>query len=104
MIKNVKYILTGVFFYTCEMYAQTLGVVKGVIKDKSNNEYLPGAVVVLDKSKGVAADLDGIFYITTTEGSHTLECELVGYKKYAENPRESRYYPYWANRLDSRRL
>lgn len=84
MIKNVKYILTGVFFYTCEMYAQTLGVVKGVVKDKSNNESLPGAVVVLDKSKGVAADLEGVFYISTTEGNHTLDCDLVGYKKYSE--------------------
>lgn len=84
MIKNVKYILTGVFFYTCEMYAQTLGVVKGVVKDKSNHESLPGAVVVLDKTKGVAADLDGIFYINTTEGAHTLDCDLVGYKKYTE--------------------
>ena len=84
MIKNVKYILTGVFFYTCEIYAQTLGVVKGVVKDKSNNESLPGAVVVLDKTKGVAADLEGVFYINTTEGSHTLDCDLVGYKKYTE--------------------
>lgn len=84
MIKNVKYILTGVFFYTCEIYAQTLGVVKGVVKDKSNNESLPGAVVVLDKSKGVAADLEGVFYISTTEGNHTLDCDLVGYKKYSE--------------------
>lgn len=84
MIKNVKYILTGVFFYTCEIYAQTLGVVKGVIKDKSNNESLPGAVVVLDKTKGIAADLEGVFYMTTSEGTHTLDCELVGYKKYSE--------------------
>ncbi len=51
MIRNVKYILTGAFFYTCQIYAQTLGVVKGVVKDKSNNESLPGAVVVLDKTK-----------------------------------------------------
>ncbi len=62
-----------------------MGVVKGVVKDKSNNETLPGAVVVLDKTKGVAADVEGVFYMTTTEGSHTLECELVGYQKYAQN-------------------
>lgn len=84
MIKNVKYILTGVFFYICEIHAQTLGVVKGVVRDKSNNESLPGAVVVLDKAKGIAADLEGVFYITATEGQHTLECDLVGYKKYSE--------------------
>lgn len=84
MIKTVKYILTGVFFYTCEIYAQTLGVVKGVVKDKANNESLPGAVVVVDKSKGVATDLEGVFYISTTAGGHLLECELVGYNKYSE--------------------
>ena len=84
MIKNVKYILTGAFFYTCQIYAQTLGVVKGVVKDKSNNESLPGSVVVLDKAKGIAADIEGVFYISTTEGNHTLECELVGYQKYSQ--------------------
>lgn len=84
MIKNIKYILTVLFFYTCQMYAQNLGFVKGVVKDKSNNETLPGTVVVLDKTKGVAAGIDGDFYISTTAGTHTLECELVGYKKYTE--------------------
>ncbi len=84
MIKNIKYILTGAFFYTCQIYAQTLGVVKGVVKDKANNESLPGAVVVLDKAKGVAADIEGVFYMTTAEGNHTLECDLVGYQKYSQ--------------------
>jgi outer membrane cobalamin receptor len=82
MTRNIKYILTGVFFYSCQLYAQTLGVVKGVIKDKSNNETLPGAVIVFDKTKGVTADVDGVFYFTANEGSHTLSCELVSYKKY----------------------
>lgn len=85
MIKNIKYILTGAFFYTCEIYAQTLGVVKGVVRDKSTNETLPGAVVVIDKSKGVATDVDGVFYISTTAGSHKLDCEMVGYQKYSTN-------------------
>jgi outer membrane cobalamin receptor len=84
MINNIKYILTGAFFYTCQIYAQTVGVVKGVVKDKSNNESLPGAVVVLDKTTGVAADIEGVFYMTTPEGSHTLECDLVGYQKYSQ--------------------
>lgn len=85
MIKNVKYILTAVFFYTCEIYAQTLGVVKGVVKDKATNEAIPGAVVVLDKTKGIAADIEGVFYLTATEGAHALECSFLGYQKYAEN-------------------
>lgn len=82
MIKSAKYLLTGVFFYSCQLYAQTMGVVRGVVKDKSNNEDLPGAVVLLDKTKGTAADLNGSYFITTTEGEHTLECEMVGYAKF----------------------
>ena len=84
MINNVKYILTGVFFYTCHIYAQTLGVVKGVVKDKINNEVIPGAVVVLDKTKGIATDIEGSYYMTVAEGSHTLECNFVGYQKHTE--------------------
>ncbi|MCC6182340.1 MAG: TonB-dependent receptor [Bacteroidia bacterium] len=82
MIKSLKFILTGVFFYTCEIYAQTLGVVKGTVKDKSNNEALPGSIVVLDKAKGVSSDINGVFYISTTAGKHQLTCELIGYQKY----------------------
>jgi outer membrane receptor protein involved in Fe transport len=82
MIKSAKYLLTGVFFYSCQLYAQTMGVVRGVVKDKSNNEDLPGAVVLLDKTKGTAADVNGSFFITTTEGEHTLECDMVGYTKF----------------------
>ena len=74
MIKNIKYILTGAFFYTCQIYAQTLGVVKGVVKDKANNESLPGAVVVLDKAKGVAADIEGVFYMTTAIKENLTIC------------------------------
>jgi iron complex outermembrane receptor protein len=85
MMKNIKYILTGVFFYTCEIYAQTLGVVKGIVKDKTSNEAIPGAVVVVDKTKGVSADMEGAFYISAAEGSHTIECSFLGYKKYSES-------------------
>lgn len=85
MIKSTKYILTTVFFYSCHLYAQTIGVVKGVVKDKSNAEYLPGAVVVLDKTKGIPSDINGNFIINCSEGPHTLECELIGYAKYSQS-------------------
>lgn len=84
MIKTAKYILTGVFFYTCEIYAQTLGVVKGVVKDKSNSEPIPGAVIILDKANGAVTDVNGDFLISTYTGTHTLECDLVGYKKFTQ--------------------
>ena len=84
MIKTVKYILTGTFLYSCELFAQTLGVVKGTVKDTKTNELLPGAVVVVDKSKGVASDIDGNYFISTTTGEHTIDCELIGYKKFTK--------------------
>lgn len=84
MIKTAKYILTGVFFYTCEIYAQTLGVVKGVVKDKSNNESLPGVVVAIDKNKATTTDIEGNYFISTTAGNYTLNCSLVGYQNYTQ--------------------
>lgn len=84
MIKTVKYILTGVFFYSCEIYAQTLGVVRGVVKDKSNNETIPGAVVSLNKEKGMATDLEGSYLISVNPGNYILECDLVGYTRFSK--------------------
>ncbi len=81
MIKTVKYILTAVFFYSCQLYSQTVGVVKGVVKDKANSEGLPGATVILDKVNGASADITGNFIIRIAEGVHTLECDLIGYTK-----------------------
>lgn len=85
MIKTTKYILTTLFFYSCHLYSQTIGVVKGTVKDKSNNEPLPGAIIILDKSKGTTSDINGNFILNSTEGNHTLECKLIGYSKFLQN-------------------
>lgn len=81
MIKMAKYILTAVFLYSCHLFAQTQGIVKGIIKDKATNELLPGATVILDKTSGSSADINGVFFIKTEAGLHTLECDLIGYTK-----------------------
>jgi outer membrane receptor protein involved in Fe transport len=85
MIKSVKYILTGAFFYTCQIYAQTLGVVKGVVKDKSNNETLPGAIISLDKANGVSTDINGVYLLSAPQGTYKLECDLVGFTKFTKS-------------------
>lgn len=86
MIKTTtcKYIITGLFLYSTQMFSQTQGVVKGFVKDASTNESLPSTVIALDKKNGTAVDFDGNYIINTTEGEHTLECELVGYKKFSK--------------------
>ena len=85
MIKTSKYILTTLFFYSCHLYGQTVGVVKGSVKDKASNEPLPGAIIVLDKTKGVPSDINGNFILNSSEGNHNLECELIGYSKFSKN-------------------
>lgn len=85
MIKTTKYILTTVFFYSCQLYAQTTGVVKGIVKDKVSQEVLPGAIIVIDKTNGIPSDINGNFIINTSEGNHTLDCELISYSKFSKN-------------------
>ena len=85
MIKLIKYILIGLFFYASNSYAQSLGYVKGVVTDKSNHETLPGALVTLNKTKGVATDINGVFVISIDAGDYSLSCDLLGYTKFTTN-------------------
>jgi outer membrane receptor protein involved in Fe transport len=82
MIKLIKYILIGLFFYATNSFAQSLGYVKGIVTDKSNNESLPGALVTLNKTKGVATDINGVFIISAEVGAYSINCDLLGYTKF----------------------
>jgi outer membrane receptor protein involved in Fe transport len=79
MIKSPKFILTAIFFYSCQFYAQTTGVIKGLVKDKSNREALPGATVILNKTNGTSTDAMGAFLLKSEPGSYELSCDLIGY-------------------------
>ena len=79
MIKSPKFILIAVFFYSCQLYAQTTGIIKGLVKDKSNGEALPGATVILNKINGVSTDATGAFLLKSQVGSYELSCDLLGY-------------------------
>lgn len=79
MIKSPKYILTAVFLYSCQLYAQTTGVVKGWVKDKSSKEALPGATVILNKNNGAGTDANGAFLLRSEAGSYELSCDMIGY-------------------------
>ena len=84
MIKTIKYILTAVFFYSCQLYAQTIGVVKGMVKDKAAGEALPGATVILNKTNGASTDINGLFLLKSEPGTYALRCEMVGYSSYTQ--------------------
>lgn len=81
-MKLATFILTGLFFYTYQLHAQTFGYVKGIVSDKTNSETLPGALITIDKTKGIATDINGQFIISIEAGEHDLVCDLLGYNKY----------------------
>lgn len=62
--------------------AQSKGTLKGVIKDKSTGETLPGATVQLlnNLSKGTASDIDGNYVFELDSGSHKVIFAFVGLK------------------------
>ena len=60
--------------------AQT-GAISGIILDKTTKEPLVGATVqVLGTTLGIAADLDGKYYLSLEPGTYTLQVRFVGYK------------------------
>lgn len=61
-------------------FSQSNGFVKGIITDKTTEENLPGVTVSASKTVGVVSDIDGMFLISLSEGEHTLEINLLGYK------------------------
>lgn len=84
MIKTVKYILTAGFFYSYTLFAQLPGYIKGIVKDKTNNEFLPGTTIIIDKLNGTITDIYGSFSLKSDEGEHTLTADLIGYTKFTQ--------------------
>lgn len=61
-------------------YAQSTGILKGVVTDAGTKETLPGATIQLveDMSKGVATDIDGKYYFELDTGRHQIICGYIG--------------------------
>ena len=56
------------------------GTVKGTVVAGDTNEPLPGAdVIIVDTTKGVAADFDGNFIIEVPAGNQKIKIAFVGY-------------------------
>ena len=60
---------------------QELGTIKGVVRDSSNRELLPGAsVVIKGTTKGAYTDFDGNYEIKVSPGTYLLVVSFTGYK------------------------
>ena len=57
------------------------GIVKGIIKDKQNNEPLTGSTIIASgNGKGATADIDGFYKLELPAGMYTLTVRYIGYK------------------------
>ena len=66
---------------TVQLPQQTVRVVSGKILDKNTGEPLPGATVKIKGTiVGTAADIDGKFKLSVTDGTSLLEVSFIGYK------------------------
>ena len=66
---------------TVQVPQQAVRVVSGKILDKNTGEPLPGATVkIKGTTVGTAADIDGKFKLSVTDGTSLLEVSFIGYK------------------------
>ena len=74
-------ILTILLFVTQFAFGQGTGALRGKVFDKTTNEKLPGANVIVDgTSIGTATDLDGNFYIRNIPiGEQKIVISYIGY-------------------------
>ncbi|NVJ88833.1 MAG: TonB-dependent receptor [Flavobacteriaceae bacterium] len=77
-MKKLKLLLIGILFSSFTMFAQQ--TVKGVVKEKSSGEPLPGvSVVVKGTTRGTETDFDGNFSLDRVKSGDVLVFRYLGY-------------------------
>ncbi len=75
------------FLISIHLTSQT-SIIKGTVRDATNNETIPFANIYLDQLQiGVATDLDGNYQLTKLKpGLYNITCSFIGYetKSFAE--------------------
>jgi len=85
-VKNILFILIAftflIFLFQNNAYAQNKGSISGKIKDKSNNEVLIGAnVLVIGTNTGASTDIDGFYSIRNLNpGKYNLRFSFISYQ------------------------
>ena len=75
-------VLFLLLFVPLMVYAQSIGKIVGVVKDKSTGEPLPGVNVVVEGTVlGASTDIDGFYVILNVPvGVYKLHASYIGYK------------------------
>ncbi len=79
----MKYFYLSVFvflFSASSAFAQQ-ATLKGVVTDAQNGTTIPGVNVVINKTTGVATDLDGNYSISLDKGTYSVAYRYIGYNE-----------------------
>jgi len=81
-MKKTVFVIFSILFSIQAIYAQSKGIITGVVKDKYTQELLAGATILLEgTSLGAQSDLEGKFKITAiTPGSYNIKLQYIGYQ------------------------
>lgn len=56
-------------------------ILKGTVKDAETGQTLPGVNVVVNKTTGVATDIDGNYTLTLDKGTYSIAFRFIGYNE-----------------------
>lgn len=83
---SAKKILAVIFAVQCTVFlsavASTFGVLDGIVRDKENEQPIPGATIfILQSQQGRVTDADGRFVIyNVPAGKYTVRIQMIGYR------------------------
>jgi outer membrane receptor protein involved in Fe transport len=78
----MRYIITAIIFFVSSIayIAESQGVVRGKITDKSTGDPVPGAYVLYGKHLGTTSDTKGRYMINISNGKQTITFQFTGYE------------------------
>ena len=73
-------VIVFILFSFCAQSQQQTGILKGVVKDGSTKEVIPGATIQLatNLAKGTVTDIEGVYSLVLDTGYQIVICSFVG--------------------------
>lgn len=79
-MKPSRIIIYAILFLACAAGVSAQGTVTGMVTGSPDGRPLPNAAVIIDDTRGVTTDRDGIFLVEKVPaGTHTVEARILGY-------------------------
>lgn len=80
-LRKINFLFLSLFLIasTVSLHAQNFGILKGVVKDASDNSAIIGAIIYdpTDKAHGIMSDVNGNYQLKLSIGKHKIICSLI---------------------------